>query len=79
MKNKLVIRLMTAALAVGMCVPQTAMAVLGAESGTEVYEALAALDPAQLADGEYSVNISLMNATNPGNASMANNAVEQTA
>ncbi|HIV16966.1 MAG TPA: NEAT domain-containing protein [Candidatus Alectryocaccobium stercorigallinarum] len=79
MKNKLVIRLMTAALAVGMIAPQTAMTVFGAESGAEAYEALAALDPAQLADGEYSVNISLMNATNPGNASMANNAVEQTA
>ena len=36
-------------------------------------------DPADLADGEYSVEISLKNASNPANASMADNAVDHTA
>ena len=79
MKNKLVIRMLTVALISGMAVPQTVLPALAAETtGIEMQE-MGTPDPADLADGEYSVEISLKNASNPANASMADNAVDHTA
>ena len=55
MKNKLVIRMLTVALISGMAVPQTVLPALAAETtGIEMQE-MGTPDPADLADGEYSV------------------------
>ena len=57
MKNKLVIRMLTVALISGMAVPQTVLPALAAETtGIEMQE-MGTPDPADLADGEYSVEI----------------------
>ena len=76
MKNKLVLKFLAAALVVSMCVPQTAGMALAAAPAAVQTEIAGELDPANLKDGEYSVQIGLRNASNPEKASMANNAVE---
>ena len=76
MKNKLVLKFLAAALVVSMCVPQMAGMALAAAPAAVQTEIAGELDPANLKDGEYSVQIGLRNASKPENASMANNAVE---
>ena len=79
MKNKVVMKLFAAALVVSLCAPQAATAAFAADPVSVNSEVSGALDPAELKDGEYSVEISLQNASNPANASMANNAVNPAA
>ena len=65
MKNKLVLKFLAAALVVSMCVPQTAGMALAAAPAAVQTEIAGELDPANLKDGEYSVQIGLRNASNP--------------
>ena len=65
MKNKVVMKLFAAALVVSLCAPQAATAAFAADPVSVNSEVSGALDPAELKDGEYSVEISLQNASNP--------------
>ena len=78
-EKRVVMKLFAAALVVSLCAPQAATAAFAADPVSVNSEVSGALDPAELKDGEYSVEISLQNASNPANASMANNAVNPAA
>lgn len=78
MKNKIVIRLLAFTLAAGVCAPQMHVTALASETAVSMGET-GKLDAAALKDGEYSVEISLWNAANPSQNSMADNAVRHQA